>query len=286
MSQSSTKVSTVPVQAGPIVKWAGGKKSLLQQYQPHFPPKGNYNRYFEPFLGGGAIFFYLQPAQSFLFDLNSELIELYQVVRDNVEDLIGALKKHRNEEAYFYRIRAIDPAELTPVEQAARFIFLNRTCYNGLYRVNRRGQFNVPFGRYDNPTICAETKLRAASMALRNAQLKVADFSHVLELAQAGDLVYFDPPYEPLSPTSNFTSYTSNGFSSEEQRRLAGVFRELDDRGCLLMLSNSTAGLIHELYTGFQLHEISARRAINSKAERRGLVKELLVTNFPPVDLV
>ena len=139
MSQAATKVSSAPVQASPIVKWAGGKKGLLRQYQSYFPPKGNYNRYFEPFLGGGALFFHLQPAQSFLFDLNKELIALYQVVRDDVEDLIKALKKHRNEEDYFYQIRALDPVLMTPVEQAARFIFLNRTCYNGLYRVNRQG---------------------------------------------------------------------------------------------------------------------------------------------------
>ena len=286
MSQSTTNVGQRPLQAGPVIKWAGGKKSLLRQYQPHFPSEGSYNRFFEPFFGGGAVFFHLQPPQSFLFDLNKELIELYQVLREDVESLIETLKQHRNEEDYFYHVRALDPATMTPIEQTARFIFLNRTCYNGLYRVNRRGQFNVPFGRYNNPTICNEKKLRAASYALQNAHLEGADFSLVLELAQAGDLIYFDPPYEPLSSTSNFTSYTSNGFSSEEQRRLAKVYRELDKRGCLLMLSNSTADLIHELYSAYQLHEISARRAINSKAGGRGAITELLVTNFSPVDLV
>lgn len=285
MSHSASEVGLLPVPAGPIVKWAGGKKSLLGQFQPHFPPKGSYQRYFEPFFGGGAVFFHLKSPQSYLFDLNEELIALYQVIREDVEGLIETLRQHRNEEAYFYQVRALDPGTLTPVEQAARFIFLNRTCYNGLYRVNRRGQFNVPFGRYDNPTICDPRKLRAASAALQNAHLKVADFALVLELARSGDLIYFDPPYEPLSSTSNFTSYTRGGFSSEEQRRLAEVYRELDALGCLLMLSNSTADLIQELYRDYQLHEISARRAINSKAEGRGVIIEYLVTNFSPAEL-
>lgn len=270
--------------ASPILKWAGGKGALLSQFAPHFPALGRYKRYFEPFLGGAAVFFHLQPAESFLYDLNPQLIEVYSVVRENVEELISALKIHHNDREYFYEIRAQQPNELTSIQRAARFIFLNRTCYNGLYRVNRQGQFNVPFGKYKNPTICDEHGLRLASSSLQQAHLEVADFEVVLGVAERDDLVYFDPPYEPLSPTSSFTSYTSDGFNSADQRRLVDTFRTLDARGCLLMLSNSSAPLIYELYQGFHIHEINARRAINSKANGRGIIKELLITNFRASD--
>ncbi len=268
----------------PILKWAGGKNALIPQYAPHFPSGEAYRRYFEPFLGGAALFFFLQPERSFLFDLNEALIEVYTTIRDDVEGVITALEAHQNNRDYFYMVRALDPLALPPAERAARFIFLNRTCYNGLYRVNRRGQFNVPFGRYKNPTICDKAGLRAASRVLRNAHLEVADFAIVLSLAEPGDLIYFDPPYEPLSPTSSFTSYTSSGFARDDQRRLAETYRALDSRGCLLMLSNSSAPLIYDLYSGFYIHEISARRAINSKADGRGPITELLITNFCPGD--
>jgi DNA adenine methylase len=266
--------------ASPILKWAGGKGALLSQFASHFPTPNRYKRYFEPFLGGAAVFFHLQPAESFLYDLNPQLIEVYSVVRENVEGLISALKIHHNDRVYFYEVRAQQPTNLTPIQRAARFIFLNRTCYNGLYRVNRQGQFNVPFGKYTNPTICDEKKLRLASSCLQQAHLNVADFEAILDIAEKGDLIYFDPPYEPLSPTSNFTSYTSHGFTSADQRRLAEAFHRLADRGCLLMLSNSSAPLIYELYQGFHIHEINARRAINSKASGRGVIKELMITNF------
>lgn len=269
-----------PQTAAPILKWAGGKKGLLAQFKPYFPLRGTYNRYFEPFLGGGAVFFHLQPAQSMLFDLNPQLIEVYEIVRDYPEQLIAALKLHYNDREYYYAVRAQQPEKLTPVERAARFLFLNRTCYNGLYRVNRSGQFNVPFGRYKNPKICDELRLRTASKALQRAELEIADFERVLHYAEEGDLVYFDPPYQPLSATSSFTSYTHQGFTSADQRRLAEVFRILDKRGCKLMLSNSNAPLIHELYEGYHLHEIRARRVINSKPNGRGAITELLVTNF------
>jgi DNA adenine methylase len=270
--------------ASPILKWAGGKSALLSQFSRYFPKVGSYNRYIEPFVGGAAVFFHLQPPNSFLFDLNPHLIEVYEIVRDSVEDLLAALTVHRNDRDYFYHIRAQNPSELTPTQRAARFIFLNRTCYNGLYRVNRQDQFNVPFGKYKNPTICDEGGLRLASTALQDAQLAVADFEIVLKLAKPCDLIYFDPPYEPLSPTSSFTSYTSGGFTPMDQRRLAEMYRILDRRGCLLMLSNSSAPLIHDLYQDFHIHEIKARRAINSNPNGRGIIKELLVTNFLPSD--
>jgi DNA adenine methylase len=275
-----TSVARPTSPARPILKWAGGKGALLPQFSPHFPAPGTYQRYFEPFMGSGAVFFHLQPAQSFLFDINPQLIEAYRVVRDTVEELIAALQVHYYDAHYYYEVRAQLPATLSPVQRAARLIFLNHTCYNGLYRENRQGQFNVPFGRHRNPTICDVAGLRAASAALQRAHLDVLDFENVLTSAAPGDLLYFDPPYEPLSPTSNFTSYTAHGFTSADQRRLADVFRALDRRGCLLMLSNSSAALIYELYQGFQIHDILARRAINSKRDGRGTVKELLITNF------
>ncbi|MBL8132470.1 MAG: DNA adenine methylase [Anaerolineae bacterium] len=282
MSQPKLKTQTEIYQAAPFLKWAGGKSALLAQFRLHFPGRRSIRRYFEPFLGGGAVFFHLHPPKSFLFDRNAALIEVYQVVRDDVDGLIEALRIHQNKEDYFYAVRAQDPSTLSPAERAARLIFLNKTCYNGLYRVNRSGQFNVPFGSYKNPTICDEFGLHAASAALHDAQIEVADFEEAVLEAKAGDMIYFDPPYEPLSPTSSFTKYTSDGFSSADQRRLARVFAELDERGCKLMLSNSSASLIYELYQKFPIHEIRARRQINSRADGRGAITELLITNFTP----
>jgi DNA adenine methylase len=217
---------------------------------------------------------------SYLFDVNANLIEVYTVVRNQVEELIEALSHHYNDKEYYYKIRALDAESLTSVQRAARFIFLNRTCYNGLYRVNKQGKFNVPFGKYKNPTICDQSGLRDASAVLQSAHLDVGDFEKVLAFARKGDFVYFDPPYEPISSTSNFTSYTSNGFSGNDQRRLAEVFGELNERECFVMLSNSNARLIYELYQPFHIHEINARRAINSDPNGRGIITELLVTNY------
>ena len=264
----------------PIIKWAGGKSGLLDQYAPYFP--ASYQRYFEPFVGSAAVFFHLQPQRAFLSDSNAELVALYQTVRDYPQELIAALHQHHNDKAYYYAVRAQRPADLTPVERAARFIFLNRTCFNGLYRVNRSGQFNVPFGNHKNPTICNEPRILAASAALQSTQIDVARFEEALGEARAGDLIYLDPPYAPLSVTSSFTSYTSEGFGADDQRRLAAIYHDLHERGCLLMLSNSSAPLIYELYEGhgYTLHPIAARRAINSNGGGRGVVTELLITNF------
>ena len=241
-------------------------------------------RYFEPFTGSAAVFFHLQPADACLADVNQNLVEVYQVVQQDVEGLIQSLKVHYNERDYFYQIRAQDPAELSAVERAARLIFLNRTCYNGLYRENSKGQFNVPFGRYDNPTICDEARLRRASQALQGVELVAGDFEQVVTPAGPGDFIYFDPPYVPLSATSNFTSYSRTGFDIDDQRRLAGVIGQLTQRGCFVMLSNSSTALVYELYEQpvFRLVPIQARRSINSKAEGRGPVKELLILNYAP----
>ncbi len=268
------------VKARPFIKWAGGKWQLLPAMAAFMPPEGNFERYFEPFLGGAAVFFSLQHPRSVLSDRNEELAELYQVVKNNVEALIETLKGRQNEREYFYQVRGQNRADLSPVQRAGRFIYLNRTCYNGLYRVNSTGQFNVPFGKYKNPTICDADGLRAASHALRETEIIHADFEEVTARAGKRDFVYFDPPYQPLSKTSSFTAYTSEKFDEKEQERLANTFASLDRRGSFVMLSNSDTPLIRELYRAFQIHEIQASRAINSKPEGRGKITELLITNY------
>jgi len=266
------------MRAKPFVKWAGGKGQLVEQLAARMPER--YSGYHEPFVGGGALFFYLTPERAFLSDLNEELINAFLVVRNDCEALLKSLKQHKNSAEYYYRIRALDPEDLDPVERASRFIYLNKTCYNGLYRVNRQGKFNVPFGRYKNPVYADEYQLRLSSKALQHAEIKSADFEIVLEQAKAGDFVYFDPPYQPISETSNFTSYTADAFDGNQQQRLAIVFRELDRRGCFLMLSNSDSPLVHELYRGFRVETVMAKRYINCKGERRGAIPEALVLNY------
>lgn len=268
------------VKAKPFIKWAGGKSQLLPSMAPFFPPKAQISRYFEPFLGGGAVFFHLQHPRSFLSDSNASLVELYDIVKNHVEELIKALKVHRNEHDYFYEIRSQDPAKLSAIRRAARFIFLNKTCFNGLYRVNGKGEFNVPFGKYKNPAICDADGLRAASMALKHATITNADYQSVLDKARPTDFIYLDPPYHPLSKTSSFTSYTSDKFGEGEQKELANVYRELANRGCFVMLSNSDTPLIREIYKDFHIYEIQASRAINSKPEGRGKITELLIINY------
>jgi DNA adenine methylase len=269
------------VKARPFIKWAGGKSQLLPAMLPHVPSPETIGRYFEPFMGGAALFFAVQHPQSFLSDRNPDLVELYQVVQQHVDELILALKIHRNEREYFYEVRALNPKELSPVQRAARLIYLNKTCYNGLYRVNSKGQFNVPFGRYKNPTICDEVGLHAASLALQSAEIKQNNFESILKQARPNDFIYFDPPYQPLNKTSSFTSYTSDKFGEAEQKRLAEVFTELAEHGCYVMLSNSDAQLIRKLYRDFTIYEIQAGRAINSKAAGRGKITELLIVNVP-----
>jgi DNA adenine methylase len=224
----------------------------------------------------------LQPAVANLSDCNAKLVETYEVVRDQVEALIRALQPHKNEKAYYYRVRAQDPATLTPVERAARLIYMNKTCYNGLYRENQQGRFNVPFGRYTRPNICDKDRLRAASRALQGVQLRGLDFADAVACAGQGDFVYFDPPYVPLNATSSFTSYSRFGFDADDHQRLAQAYHKLTVQGCRVMLSNSSAPLVYELYEGrgYRLIEVEARRNINSKAHKRGPVKELLIINY------
>jgi DNA adenine methylase len=272
----------------PFVKWVGGKRQLLAQFRLRnlYPPE-KFNpktgRYFEPFVGGGAVFFDLLPEKAYLSDLNNELVVTYNVIKNDVENLIKSLKKHSLDKEYFLKIRAQNPENLSDINIASRFIYLNRTCFNGMYRVNSKGGFNVPFGKYTNPLICDETNLRKVAKALKNVEIKRQDYKEVLKKAKKGDFVYFDPPYYPISKTASFTSYTSETFLDKEQIELRDTFSELHKQGCFVMLSNSDTPFINKIYTeikGARISKVSAGRAINSDASKRGKITEVLVTNY------
>ena len=266
----------------PFLKWAGGKRQLLKQFDKYFPEQ--FQTYIEPFVGGGSVFFYLLPENAILMDTNGELINCYTVIQKQVEELIRSLKKHRNEKEYFYKIRNIDRNlefnKWSDVERASRTIYLNRCCFNGLYRVNSKGYFNVPFGKYKNPKFCDEKNLRAVNRTLQNVEINNASFETCLNFAEEGDFIYFDPPYQPLSETAHFTSYTKEGFGKEEQLKLFEVVKELDDRGCKVMLSNSYIKFILDLYKKFKIITVKAKRAINRDGTKRGEIKEALILNY------
>jgi DNA adenine methylase len=281
------------VPARPFLKWAGGKGQLLPALTDRLPLR--FRRYHEPFVGGGALFFHLWNSGllrdgATLSDFNPELIDCYLAVRDHVEELIELLLRHKprfDDKAYFYEVRAWDRQpgfrERPMVERAARTIFLNRTCYNGLYRLNNKGYFNAPFGYYKNPLIVDPENLREVSRALRDVELHVGDFGAVLDRAAPGDFVYFDPPYVPVSATASFTAYTGGGFAEAAQARLAQVFAALAERGCFVMLSNSYTELARALYDGQPLHEsVRASRKINCDGKKRGEVDELIVCSYAP----
>ncbi|HTR53782.1 MAG TPA: DNA adenine methylase [Kofleriaceae bacterium] len=268
--------------ASPVVKWVGGKTKLLDELLgrvPNFP-----GRYFEPFAGGAALFFRLRPRQAVLADCNADLIGLYRALARDVEAVIRRLDQHRaaHAERHYYEMRARwnDRDVAWPAaERAAAFIYLNKTCFNGLWRVNRAGDFNVPIGRYTDPPICVPDALRAAAEVLARAKLRCADYRMAVADARAGDFVYFDPPYDPVAPTANFTSYTAGAFGPDDQRELAATARELVARGCRVMLSNSDTPFIRSLYRGdFRIERVKCPRAINSNAAKRGDVDELVIT--------
>jgi DNA adenine methylase len=272
----SAALEIVPEAGRPFLKWAGGKRQLLPSLMQLAPRDAS--TYFEPFVGGGALFFALQPKRAVLADVNKRLIRTYKGVKNNVEEVIRQLKGFKYTSEFFYRFREQDIDAGTDADVAAWFIYLNKTGFNGLYRVNRDNRFNVPFGRYVNPTICDKDTLRACSTALANADLLVADFASVVKEARRGDFVYFDPPYVPLSATSSFTSYTSQGFGHEQQKRLRDTARKLKKRSVRVLLSNSSAPSVRELYAeGFDVTEVSATRLVNSKASARGPIVELLI---------
>jgi len=269
--------------AAPILKWAGGKGRLLSQLLPLLPPGAELMRHVEPFFGGGAMFFSRAPERALIADVNPALVRTYEAVRDDVEAVIarlGPLAKRHDKDSY-YRVRArYNAARLSDAEHAATFLYLNKTCFNGLHRVNRKGEFNVPMGRYKNPRILDPDTLRAASEALAAAEIHCTGFEMLLEKARPGDFVYFDPPYEPVSDTASFTSYAQDGFARDDQTRLRDVFRALDRRGCKLMLSNSDVPFIRELYARWRIDTVAAARAINCNGNGRGLVSEVVVRNY------
>ncbi len=265
----------------PFLKWAGGKSKLIEQYIPYFPQ--SFTNYYEPFLGGGAVFFYLcgvrPDVNKFISDINPELINTYCCIKNNVEPLIELLENHQlqHNPDYYYKMRS--HSEGSHIERAARFIYLNKTCFNGLYRENSRGLFNVPMGKYKNPTICNADLLRAVSVALQSAAVSLKPYSDI-NANNEQDFVYFDPPYYPLSATSNFTTYSRYVFKENEQVKLRDTFAKLANRGVKVMLSNSDCAFVRELYADFNIYEILASRAINSKAEKRGKITELIIISY------
>ncbi len=269
----------------PILKWAGGKRSLIPYILGLLPPDYKQRIYHEPFFGGGALFFTLRPTRGSINDINPRLINFYKVVRDDPEGLIKTAMKYRYEKETFYKLREhYNRASLSPIEDAALTLYLNKTAFNGLYRVNSKGEFNVPFGRYTNPTIVDKDRIRAASKQLQQIDIMQKDFSYVIERADEGSICYFDPPYLPVSDTSNFTSYARDGFTWTDQVRLRDACITLHEKGVLFVLSNSYVEKLVDFYrdvSDFKIHVVQANRAINSKAAARGPVKEALITNIP-----
>lgn len=269
----------------PVVKWVGGKRQLLQDILKHIPDR--YSTYYEPFVGGGAVLFHLQPGKIVINDINEELMSVYNVICNNVEELIEDLKKHKNGSDYFYKIRELDRdrekyAQLNNIERASRVIYLNKTCYNGLFRVNRQGEFNTPFGRYKNPNIVNEATLRAVNNYFNKAKvtLKCGDFEEAVKGIRKGSFVYFDPPYDPVSDSANFTGYDKGGFDKDEQMRLKKLCDKLNNRGVKFLLSNSSTEFILDLYKDYNITIVKAKRSINSKGDGRGDVNEVLVKNY------
>ncbi len=270
----------------PFLKWVGGKRQLVPEIRKLLPKGLSVRPYYEPFIGGGALFFALQPKQAVISDYNEELINVYRVIKDHPEELIEDLKKHKNTSSYFYELRSIDrlPAfhEHSDIQRASRIIYLNKTCYNGLYRVNAAGEFNTPFGRYKNPNIVNEPTIKAVSKYLNNNSIQIlnADYETVLTDIPSNSFVYLDPPYHPVSESSNFTGYVQGGWTEKDQLRLRDVCDSLNERNIKFLLSNSAADFIKEIYANYHIEIVKANRAINSDSTKRGEVDELLIRNY------
>lgn len=269
----------------PFVKWVGGKRQIISEIQNLLPKK--ITSYYEPFIGGGAVLFHIQPQRATINDLNAELINLYRVIKEQPSALIKDLSKHKNEAEYFYQIRSLDRdkeqySQLTEVERASRIIYLNKTCYNGLFRVNNAGEFNTPFGRYKEPNIINEITIKAVSSYLNQAHVSIlqGDFEASLQDIPHNAFVYFDPPYDPVSDSASFTGYTQGGFNRQEQIRLKRICDELNEKDIKFLLSNSCTDFILDLYRDYQINKIKANRFINSNAEKRGMASEVLIRNY------
>ncbi len=269
----------------PVVKWVGGKRQLLDQITPLLPKR--FTSYCEPFLGGGAVFFSIQPHTAVVNDLNGDLILVYEVIRDDVESLIASLKTHENTQEHFYAVRDQDRNReaydaMSRVEKASRLLYMNKTCYNGLFRVNNSGEFNSPYGHYKRPNIVNEPTLRAVSRYLNTGDIAFysEDFSATLERVPKGGFVYLDPPYDPVSDTASFTGYNRGGFDRDEQIRLKKCCDALARRGVRFLLSNSSTPFIRELYANYTVTLVKARRAINSDGNKRGAIQEVLIRNY------
>lgn len=274
--------------ASPIVKWAGGKRQLLAQIRRRLPK--TMDTYYEPFIGGGAVFFALANRKAFkravICDINKELTDTYQALATGrVMDVVDVLIHYPNTREFYEEIRARNPKDIPELElRVARFLYLNKTGFNGLYRVNQSGGFNTPYGKYPNPNICDVTALQEAARVFENVTVECGDYASILDDAKQGDAVYFDPPYLPKSDTANFTSYTEGGFGLLEHERLARKYRELAERGVAVLLSNADVKEARALYPGFRIARVPARRNINSDGEKRGTVSELLIgANLPPM---
>src|SRR3989344_5620862 len=277
-----TKVTDLPK---PFLQWVGGKREMIKQYKDFIPK--TFNKYWEPFLGGGALYFHLGPKPAVINDNNPELVKTYAAVRDNPEEIIDLLLqfKRKHSKELYIAVRSIDRKldilkDLKNYEVAARMIYLNQTRFNGVYRLNKSGQYNVPIGSSLNRVICDPEAIRKASAALKTASLQCEDFEKHLGGAKKNDFVYLDPPYVPISEYSDFTRYTKEKFYKRDQIRLSEIVKELDARGCYVMLSNSSANLVKELYSQFNIHVVRSGRNLNSKKERRGKIAELLITNY------
>lgn len=287
MKQVYSQVSTVTPK--PFVKWAGGKRQLIPVLNENLPRI--FGTYYEPFIGGGALLFHILTERDgqkcSISDLNSDLVLAYTTIRDRIDDLISSLKNHeknyrKDSKSYYYSVRESNPR--SEVEKTSRLLFLNRTCFNGLYRVNSKGKFNVPLGRYTNPNIVNEDNLRSVCAILQSSKvsIKCRDFESVLQDAKKGDLVYFDPPYQPVSDTANFTSYTNKDFTDKDLERLAELCNKLDSKGCKVLLSNSDSKQVSDMFSGkaWKVSKIQANRSINSNSKKRTGHFELLIKNY------
>ena len=286
MKQQYGQILTIPK---PFVKWAGGKRQIIPILNENLPE--TFDTYFEPFLGGGALLFHMLTERNGqkcgISDLNSNLVLSYTTIRDRIDALITSLKNHeknyqKDSKSYYYNIRESNPR--SEIEKTSRLIFLNRTCFNGLYRVNSKGKFNVPLGKYTNPNIVNEENLRSVSSILQSSRvsIKCRDFEAVLQDAKKGDLVYFDPPYQPVSKTANFTSYTNKDFTYDDLSRLAKLCKKLDSKGCKVILSNSDSKEVADMFSdkSWKVNKIQANRSINSNSKKRTGHFELLIKNY------